>query len=77
MHNYHDIPSAGHLGLKKCLFRILQCCYWPALKDDLQKYIHQCDVCAARKPAPKVRALQGQNPVNNGKGLRGCYWTTS
>ena len=65
MHNYHDIPSAGHLGLEKCLFRIQKCCYWPALKDDLQKYIHQCDVCAARKPAPKVRAPLGQNPVYN------------
>ena len=35
LRNYHDIPSAGHLGADKMLSRIQEHFYWPAMKDKI------------------------------------------
>ena len=34
LHYFHDIPSAGHLGSDKTLFRVKQSFYWPGMKSD-------------------------------------------
>ena len=62
--NYHDIPSAGHLGSEKMLSRIQEHFYWPAMKDRIESYCNQCDVCQSRKSSRLTRAPLGQDPVS-------------
>ncbi|MCG8033357.1 MAG: DDE-type integrase/transposase/recombinase, partial [Candidatus Thiodiazotropha taylori] len=62
--NYHDIPSAGHLGTDKMLSRIQDHFYWPAMRDKIDLYCRQCDNCQSRKPAKLTRAPLGQDPVS-------------
>ncbi|MCG7866651.1 MAG: DDE-type integrase/transposase/recombinase [Candidatus Thiodiazotropha taylori] len=57
LHYYHDIPTAGHLGKDKMLFRIKKVFCWPGLKDDVARYCNSCDKCTARKtPSHPSRA---------------------
>ena len=57
----HDIPSAGHLGADKTLDKVRQSFYWPAISDDVRRYIKCCDSCTARKLSRKKnRAPLGQ-----------------
>lgn len=62
--NYHDIPTAGHLGSEKMLSRIQQHFYWPAMKDKIETYCQICDKCQSRKPAKLTKAPLGQDPVS-------------
>jgi hypothetical protein len=48
---YHDVPSAGHLGIDKYLEKIKQHLYWSSIKDYVTKYCNSYDSCAARKPS--------------------------
>lgn len=45
----HDIPSAGHLGVDKTLDKVRQSFYWPAVSEDVRRYVKSCDSCTARK----------------------------
>ena len=66
MRNYiwyqlHDWPlSGGHLGVEKTLARIKQQFWWPSLKMSVQKYIANCNRCAARSTAGVKRKAQLQ-----------------
>ena len=62
--NYHDIPSAGHLGSEKMLSRIQEHFYWPAMKDKIELYCKLCDICQSRKPSKLTKASLGQDPVS-------------
>jgi hypothetical protein len=48
---YHDVPTAGHLGIYKTLEKIKQHLHWPSMKNYVTKYCNFCDSCAARKPS--------------------------
>ena len=55
----HDTPLAGHLGVTKTKYRILQRYYWPGIFGDIAKYCRSCEVCqknAARHP-PKAQLV--------------------
>ena len=41
----HDIPMAGHLGIKKTRDRILKYFFWPGIFDDTKKYCRSCPKC--------------------------------
>ena len=41
----HDIPMAGHLGVKKTCDRILQHFYWPNLRRSVADYCKSCHTC--------------------------------
>lgn len=47
---YHDIPTAGHLGVEKTLERIKTSFYWSSMREYIQEYCRACDKCFARKP---------------------------
>lgn len=47
---YHDIPTAGHLGVEKTVAKIKDSFYWPNMKEFVQTYCRECDRCFARKP---------------------------
>jgi hypothetical protein len=49
LHDCHDIPSAGHLGIKKTISRITQNYYWRNLRKTVRDYIMTCDICQRTK----------------------------
>ena len=46
---FHDLLFAGHLGITRTVFRLLDRVYWPGLRNDVQTYIKSCTICKARK----------------------------
>ena len=49
LHVSHDIPTAGHFGFAKTLWRIKQYCYWPSMTLDILGYVKSCHECQFRK----------------------------
>ena len=41
----HDLPFAGHMGVRKTHHRILPYFYWPGLRRDVEQYCKTCHVC--------------------------------
>lgn len=41
----HDIPLAGHMGIKKTRERILRNFFWPGIFEDTKKYCQSCPKC--------------------------------
>jgi Integrase zinc binding domain len=39
LHDTHDIPSAGHLGVKKTAARLSTTYHWKSLKNTVQDYV--------------------------------------
>ena len=53
----HDVPSSGHLGIRKTLSKVRQNYYWPGLEQDVKIYVTGCDTCQkAKEPIPTKRA---------------------
>ncbi|CAC5366139.1 unnamed protein product [Mytilus coruscus] len=51
----HDTPLAGHLGIMKSCFKILQYFYWPRLRNDVTEYCKSCHICqVVGKPNQKI-----------------------
>ena len=47
----HDVPLAGHLGVRKTYDKILSHFYWPRLKTSVSNYCKSCHTCQmAGKP---------------------------
>ena len=64
LQQFHDCPTAGHLGVEKTLEKVKQSFYWPGMKDQIQEYCRHCDKCFARKPKSyKNRAPLGSYQV--------------
>jgi hypothetical protein len=42
---------SGHLGSFKTWKKVGRQFYWPKLRDDIFRYIRQCDLCQRAKPA--------------------------
>ena len=36
----------GHLGIEKCKQLRRSCVYWPAMNDDIEKLVKQCEICS-------------------------------
>lgn len=53
LHDYHDSPISGHLGVKKTTARILAKYYWSSLRKTVAEYIRTCDVCQRTKALNK------------------------
>lgn len=64
----HDNPvSGGHFGRDKTLNKISQKYYWKGMKDDVSKYINQCDKCQRNSNKPPMQAPELHPvPVPNG-----------
>ena len=62
---FHDSLFAGHLGVTRTVFWLLDRVYWPGLRRDVQTYIASCTICLARKsPCPR-RAPMGHVEVGH------------
>lgn len=51
LHENHDNPISGHLGVYKTYHRINLLYYWPRMKNDVARYVRRCKVCQSNKPA--------------------------
>lgn len=56
---HHDLPTAGHAGIRKTMLRILEKFYWPKLKIDVSQFIRACDACSKRSNYGKTKAPLG------------------
>ena len=51
---YHDSLFAGHLGVSRTIYQLLDWVYWPGLRQDVRSFLATCAVCLARKsPCPR------------------------
>lgn len=50
LHDMHDSPTSGHLGVFKTYARLTERYYWPKCKSDVAKYVKKCQVCLTHKP---------------------------
>ena len=41
----HDNPTGGHLGHQKCLYKIRNRYYWPAMSKEIENYVQLCEIC--------------------------------
>ena len=53
---HHDTPLAGHLGVMKTVASLQQSFYWPAMTDDVKRYVASCDACQRNKPSNQAPA---------------------
>ena len=45
----HDSPFTGHLGVTRTLHRIRKRFFWSNMRESVENYIRQCDICAKEK----------------------------
>ena len=64
LHDLHNTPTGGHLGIAKTLGRVRERFYWSKCRRDVEDWCKSCDLCASRKgPSKKVRAPMAQYNV--------------
>ena len=62
--NLHNSVLSGHLGKKKTKGKLVQKYYWYEMREDIDIWISQCEICGANKPPQKSsRAPLGKMPV--------------
>lgn len=60
----HDVPFAGHMGVKRTTKKCLSRYYWPGLGLDVQKYVKSCEICNTAKQSSNKRAgLMGKPKI--------------
>ncbi|UYV85062.1 K02A2.6-like, partial [Cordylochernes scorpioides] len=52
--NFHDSPTAGHLGFTKTYDRIRKKYYWPGIYRTVRRYVAHCSDCQRRKHQPQL-----------------------
>ena len=50
--HYHDIPTAGHLGVEKTYQRLKSGYYWPGMKEYIDTYCRECSKCVGKQHLP-------------------------
>ena len=61
--NSHDIPSAGHQGVDKTLYRLRHEAYWVNMAGDVERYCRQCTRCQQCKAPAPIRAPLTSLPI--------------
>ncbi|XP_047504216.1 uncharacterized protein LOC125049138 [Pieris napi] len=50
----HNDVKAGHLGIRKTVFRVKQYYYWPNILGDVKRHVGQCEICAKFKVSQRL-----------------------
>ena len=45
LHDYHSVPSTGHLGENKTLKRVQPYYYWKNMRETIHEYVRSCQIC--------------------------------
>ena len=62
---FHDSLFAGHLGVSRTTYCLLDRVYWPGLHQDVRSYLASCAICLARKSPCPHRAPMGHVEVGH------------
>src|SRR6266498_762199 len=62
MYTFHNDLTAGHLGYRKVLQKLLERYYWPGMAKDVKQYIEACYQCQMKKPMQKINELYPISP---------------
>jgi hypothetical protein len=67
LHEFHDVPEAGHPGYEETLRSILGQYTWPTASRDVRTYVKNCLICATTKrgpiqPGAPLRAYDPERP---------------
>ncbi|TYJ52350.1 hypothetical protein B9479_007044 [Cryptococcus floricola] len=49
LHDLHDSPTAGHLGVNKTVDSVSRRYFWPSMSRDIQAYVRSCQACQRNK----------------------------
>ena len=72
LYEYHDVPSAGHLGREKTFLAVSRDYYWPHLYKWVRHYVRTCEVCQRVKPSRSLQAPLQSLPI-----ARDCWKSVS
>ena len=66
MHDFHDVPMAGHMGVSRTYQRIHFNYYWMGMRKDIENWVLSCEKCARfnHDPHAKVRSAQYTGPTD-------------
>src|ERR1043166_6842664 len=59
MYEYHDVPTARHVGVRKMTLAIKRKYWWPRINEDIEKYVHSCLVCQQQRKKKKNNPIHG------------------
>ena len=59
MYEHHDVPTAGHIGVRKMTLAIKRKYWWPNMNKDIEKYVHSCLVCQQQRKQRKNNPIHG------------------
>ena len=66
IHDSHEVPMGGHLGVSKTVQRISLTYYWKGMRRDIEGWIRACERCGLHNPLPQnqTRSAQYTGPTN-------------
>ena len=74
MHDCHDAPAAGHLGIEKTYLLAQRHFFWPGMSRDVRLYVSGCHACQINKPrCIKPPGLLQPLPASLGYCLNGFH----
>ena len=56
LHDHHDAPIAGHLGVDKTYAGVARSYFWPKLTQEVRRYVTSCDACQRNKSSNRQPA---------------------
>ena len=57
LRDLHDHATAGHMGFRRTLDRVMERFYWPGAYREIRDYCRSCELCQRRnRPSPSARA---------------------
>jgi len=63
LHGYHDVPSQGHMCVRKTTKALATKYYWKTMRKDIHSYLQACDPCQ-RKNAGTHSPLGHLRPLD-------------
>ena len=62
MRNFHDSPTAGHMGRDRTASMIRRWFYWPNISKEVEEYVRTCDACQ-RSKVPRHQPYGELTPI--------------
>src|SRR6266542_4001133 len=62
IYTYHNNPTAGHLGYKRVLQKLIKRYYWLRMAKDVDQYIQACYQCQMKKLMQRINKLHLISP---------------